>query len=205
MILSHTFVNKGCATFLFWFGAKSSVNSVPQKVLFCCYHTAYVSCFNDQSSQVRFELTNGAENITDRHGEQSRHWSPQGFGKREQGFIINFPEHLLASPGSLHGFMGSQESLPPWSPASQSWDGRWGHSKRLRGVREGEIHLARGKIDLFLSLWEKVKYLITDSTKLEYISRFLQGLPISCKLCFVLQFKVQPIQFRNLFQDFFVP
>ena len=63
MILSHTFVNKGCTTFLFWLGAKSSFNSVPQKVLFCCYHTAYVSCFNDQSSQDRFELTNGAENI----------------------------------------------------------------------------------------------------------------------------------------------
>ena len=45
-------------------------------------------------------------------------------------------------------------------------DGRWGHSKRSSWIREGEIHLARGKIGLFLSLWEKVKYLMTDSTKL---------------------------------------
>ena len=49
-------------------------------------------------------------------------------------------------------------------------------------MKGSEIHLARGKIGLFLSLWDKVKYLITDFTKLESISRFLQDLPISHKL-----------------------
>ena len=59
------FVNKGCRTFLFWLGGEF-FNSVPQKLLFCCYQIAYGSCLNDKGSQGRIELTNGAENVIDR-------------------------------------------------------------------------------------------------------------------------------------------